>query len=758
MTIDDIGVKLWFRPDVRGLAHVPADGPVLLVAPRSGGRRNVEAEVLHLVLRSRADAARDLVVATTPGEVAHALDNESVVLVQPADSSEAYRPTWEPPRLDRDAATALFAPAVARGVPVVPVAVAGGQDTALFLSRGDRLTRRLHLDRAFHLERLPLSLTVPWGLGVGAALPNVPLPARVAVEVLAPLAVVDRLGEDPDPTDVARWATAAVESAVDAMLDVRRPPFALPAGLTRTARVLVGSGLAGAIRPAALARVGAAIAGDGFGLTAAYRIAATRFAGEPAVIDDEGSTTFAELSERIGAFAAALHEQGVDAGSRVGVLSRNGRAFVEAIAAVSRLGADVVLLNTSFAGPQLADVIESEHVNTIVADPRFAGLLGSESGGPAIVLTQAGGDHGDAPTLGEMVEAGRGGTVPGLLPASGRFVLLTSGTTGRPKGAARPAPVSLDPVVALLDRIPLHQRDVTLVASPLFHAWGFAHLALGALLSSTLVLLRTFDAEATLAAVEKHGVRVLVAVPVMLQRLMQLPAEVRARYDLSSLEVVAVSGSALPGDLALLFMDAFGEVLYNLYGSTEAAWAGIATPRDLRAEPATAGRPPANTEVHLLDAEGRDVPTGATGRILVRNVLAQQGTLTTASPGHVPQGLVATGDVGHIDEFGRLYVEGREDDMIVSGGENVYPQEVEDVLMRHWAVADVAVVGVRDEEFGQRLTAVVVREPGARLTARDVQVHVRANLARFKVPRDVTFVDELPRNATGKVVRGRLRS
>ena len=180
VTIDDIRVGLWFRPDVRGLAHVPANGPLVLVAPRSGGRRNVEAEVLHQVLHGRADAARELIVATTPDEVAHALDLGSIVLVQPTDSAEAYRPSWEPSQLDRDLATALLAPAIARGVSIVPVAVVGGQDTALFLSRGDRLTRRLHLDRTLHLERLPLSLTVPWGFGVGAALPNVPLPVRVA--------------------------------------------------------------------------------------------------------------------------------------------------------------------------------------------------------------------------------------------------------------------------------------------------------------------------------------------------------------------------------------------------------------------------------------------------------------------------------------------------------------------------------------------------------------------------------------------------
>jgi acyl-CoA synthetase (AMP-forming)/AMP-acid ligase II len=306
-------------------------------------------------------------------------------------------------------------------------------------------------------------------------------------------------------------------------------------------------------------------------------------------------------------------------------------------------------------------------------------------------------------------------------------------------------PRSLDPVIGVLDRIPLRVRDTTLIAAPLFHGWGFANLGFSMLLSASVVLQDRFDPEAALAAVARHRVRVLVAVPVMLQRILDLPEEVRARYDTSSLEVVAVSGSALAGGLATQFMDAFGDVLYNLYGSTEAAWASIATPADLREAPQSAGRPPFGTELRIVDDEGAPVPAGTTGHIHVRNAMLHGA----------PQagGFLDTGDVGHVGEDGRLYVEGRSDDMIVSGGENVYPQEVEELLATHPAIAEAAVMGVPDERFGQRLKALVVLRDGESVSADEVRSYVRGRLARYKVPRDVEMVDSLPRNATGKVLR-----
>jgi fatty-acyl-CoA synthase len=242
----------------------------------------------------------------------------------------------------------------------------------------------------------------------------------------------------------------------------------------------------------------------------------------------------------------------------------------------------------------------------------------------------------------------------------------------------------------------------------------------------------------------------------MMQRILELPRERRARYDLSSLKVVAASGSALPGDLATTWMDEMGDTLYNLYGSTEVAWASIATPEDMRAAPGTAGRPPRGTVVKLYDENGREVPEGLTGRIFVGNEMLFEG-YTGGGSKDVIGSLMATGDVGRFDSGGRLFVEGRDDEMIVSGGENVFPKEVEDTLVRHPAVAEAAALGVGDEDFGQRLRAFVVLEPGREASEQELKDHVKDNLARYKVPREILFLDELPRNATGKVLKRELR-
>jgi fatty-acyl-CoA synthase len=304
----------------------------------------------------------------------------------------------------------------------------------------------------------------------------------------------------------------------------------------------------------------------------------------------------------------------------------------------------------------------------------------------------------------------------------------------------------------MLSAFPLRTGDVCVVAPPLFHAWGFGHLALALLLGSTVVLQRRFDPATVLAAIAAHGAQGLVAVPVMLRRLLALPASVRAQHDLSSVQYVLVSGSALPAHLAPDFMDAFGDVLYNLYGSTEVAYATVASPADLRAAPNTAGRPLRGAMIEIRGDHDELLPAGRPGRILVANPMLFSG-YTDGRTRALSRGFMSTGDVGHFDAEHRLFVDGREDDMIVSGGENVFPEEIEDLLLEHPDVADVAVVGVPDPEFGERVAAYVVPAPGASTDPPDLRAYVRDHLARYKVPRDVMLVDELPRNATGKVVR-----
>jgi acyl-CoA synthetase (AMP-forming)/AMP-acid ligase II len=424
-----------------------------------------------------------------------------------------------------------------------------------------------------------------------------------------------------------------------------------------------------------------------------------------------------------------------------------------------KLGTTALYLNTAFAGPQITDVVKREDPKALIYDQEFAGLTAEAGKRRKRFLAWTDSDSADVPAkdlrLEDLIAAGdRSDPVPPDNP--GRIVILTSGTTGTPKGAHRKQPESLDPVAGLFSKIPLRAGERTMIAAPMFHSWGMAHFSIGLALGSTMVLRRRFDPEDTIATTARYACQALVVVPVMLQRMLELPPETIARYDLSHLRVIAASGSALPGELALKVMDRFGDVLYNLYGSTEVAWATIATPEDLRAAPGTAGRPPRGTVVKIVDEHGAEVPQGETGRIFVGNEMVFEG-YTGGGNKQVLEGLMSSGDVGHFDADGRLFVDGRDDEMIVSGGENVFPREVEDLLADRDDIQEVAVVGVPDEDFGQRLRAFVVPVPGAEPTGDELKDHVKRNLARFKVPREIVFLDELPRNATGKVLKRELQ-
>ncbi len=527
-----------------------------------------------------------------------------------------------------------------------------------------------------------------------------------------------------------------------------------------SAGVLAQAGLVRPYLPDQLLGMGLALRRYGVSTAALYAVGAARSSRRPALVDEQGTVSFGELDDRTSNVAAGLAARGVAAGDRVGVLCRNHRGFVQATVGLAKLGADALLLNTGMAGPQLAQVFAREGGSAIIVDEELVAAAGELGPGVPRFLAD------------EIDGLARGPRRPPPAPRrSGGQIILTSGTTGAPKGAHRGAPGGPGPLLALLSAVPLRSGDVTYVPAPLFHAWGFVHFALAGALGSTLVLRRRFDPEATLGLVEEQHVTVLAAVPVMLQRIMDLPAAVRGAYDTSTLRVAVVSGSALPGGLATRFMDAFGDVLYNLYGSTEVAWVSVAGPADLRAAPSTAGRPPRGTVVKLLDGADHEVGPGERGRIFVGNSLLFSG-YTGGGSKPVVGGLMATGDMGRVNDGGLLFVDGRDDDMIVSGGENVFPVEVEDLLLEHPGVAEVCVVGVPDPQWGQRLRACVVPAPapvpapgaggggGARagggVTAGELKDFVRGRLATYKVPRDVVFLDELPRNATGKVLRRQL--
>ncbi|NEA36131.1 AMP-binding protein [Streptomyces sp. SID13031] len=518
-----------------------------------------------------------------------------------------------------------------------------------------------------------------------------------------------------------------------------------PADKLRAVQVLRGAGLLDLSHPVLTATSSLAMRRLG-PIAGAAHIAARRDPTDLALIDELGELTYGELDQRANALARGWAAAGVEPGQVIGVLCRDHRGFVDSMIACGKLGVRLVLLNTGFSRVQLADVAHREGVSALVHDEEFDDLL---SAVPAAVRRFVA--WGTSSDLEAMIAANDGGPLK-LPKQQAGMVLLTGGTTGTPKGAPRQV---RSPLMAaqFLDRVPLRRGDTVFIAAPTFHGTGLTQFIMTLALGSTIVVRRRFDARATLEGVQKHRATALIVVPTMLQRILAAEPE---RYDTSSLRVIMSAGALLPMDLGNRTMATFGPVLHNLYGSTECAVATVAMPDDWLAAPGTAGRTPVGCQVRLYDDADQLVEQpGTTGRIFVGNGLSFAGYSGGGQKDTI-DGLLSTGDLGHLDAGGRLFVDGRDDDMIVSGGENVFPIEVENLVEAMPGVAEVASLGVPDEEFGQRLRLYVVLADGATLDSDTIRNHVRENLARYKVPRDVVFLDELPRTATGKVYRPHL--
>jgi fatty-acyl-CoA synthase len=515
---------------------------------------------------------------------------------------------------------------------------------------------------------------------------------------------------------------------------------------------MVRAGVIAPLRPDKYLRIAAAMARENMGITSGFASAAQRCPDRPGLVDELGTLTWRDIDQRADAFAAALQALPTGAPRVIGIMARNHRGFVESLIAANRIGADVLLLNTAFAGPALAEVVSRENVDAVVYDEEFTPTVDRAlAEKPDAVRIVAWRDTEDHDRSVETMIGENFGSQPDRASSKSKVILLTSGTTGTPKGATHSggSPMTLK---GILDRTPWHAEEVTVVVAPMFHAWGFAQLAFSAMMACTIVTRRKFDAEATLKLVDRHQATGLCVVPVMFDRIMALPDDVLARYSRRSLRFAAASGSRMRPDVVIAFMDRFGDVVYNNYNATEAGMIATATPADLRAAPDTAGRPAEGTDIRILDADRREVPTGDVGTIFVRNSTQFDG-YTSGATKDFHDDYMSSGDVGYVDSSGRLFVVGRDDEMIVSGGENVYPIEVEKTLATHPEVAEAFVLGVDDEEYGQRLAAFVVLVDGAATTPDTLKAHVRENLANYKVPRDVTVLAELPRGSTGKILR-----
>ncbi len=488
---------------------------------------------------------------------------------------------------------------------------------------------------------------------------------------------------------------------------------------------------------------------------------ARRSPNRVAVVDDEGEMTFKELDDAAHAVAHGLLAQGVKGGDGVALLIRNHRWFLVALFGAGRVGARLILLNSEFSGPQIKEVAEREGATLIIYDDEYTAAVAEAE--PKLGKLRALGTNPDKEepsgstdeTLAELVA--RSDPTPAPKAAKhASIIILTSGTTGTPKGANRGTPPSLAPIGGVLSHTPFKAGGVTALPAPMFHALGFLHGTLASMLGCTLVLRRRFKPARVLEDIAKYRVTAIVVVPIMLLRILDELEKTDPRPNLSSLRIVFVSGSQLGAELATRAMKDLGPVIYNLYGSTEIAFATIARPEDLRKNPATVGPVIKGVTVKLFDDNGNEVPKGHVGRIFVGNTFPFEG-YTGGGGKQIIDGLMSSGDVGYFDEHDLLYVSGRDDEMIVSGGENVFPAEVEDLVSGYPGVVEATALGVDDKEWGQRLRCFVVKADGADISEDDIKHYVRDRLARYKVPRDVIFLDELPRNPTGKILKRQLR-
>jgi fatty-acyl-CoA synthase len=523
----------------------------------------------------------------------------------------------------------------------------------------------------------------------------------------------------------------------------------------RTLGRLQAAGMLGLLSPIGIGAALPWLVGRGPSLGVASLINSIVVGNKTAIVDRHGKITWRELDRNANRFANALTALGLRGPDRIAIVLRNGREFAECVLGAQKLGVVACPVNTWAKEREIAATIERAAPRAVVYDVAHADQLPTSVGAGAALVSVGNGDaFGGSTPYERFLRSGRG--IPPAPfanhPGSARIVIQTSGTTGSPKGALRDAAAAgLGELTNLLAVVPYHRDDIIFCPAPMFHSFGLVTFTIATVTGATMILPPRFDAEESLAAIADHGATAASFVPVMIRRICDLDAARRGRYDLSTLRIVLASGSAMSPRLRRDALDAFGEVLYDLYGSTEAGWVTVATPDDIAGHPHTVGHPVPGTEVAIFTSEGERTRAGVSGAIHVRSRVVFEG-YTSGESRSSREGFTPIGDVGHLDDDGYLYVEGRADDMVVVGGENVYPIEVEETIEAMPGVDEAAVKGVEDDELGHVLVAFV----SGSVAEGDVVAHCRKELASYKVPRRVTVLSELPHTATGKVLKREL--
>ncbi|MFP3388526.1 AMP-binding protein [Brevibacillus sp. SIMBA_040] len=495
------------------------------------------------------------------------------------------------------------------------------------------------------------------------------------------------------------------------------------------------------LSPIGLFRLLTAIYQYGINVMMLLKIAERMHGHKIALVDDLETLTYHELLSQSEQLSAGLKQAyGLASGKRVGILCKNHVSLVKAIFAASHTGADIFLLNTEMSGEQFKQIVEAHNFDLLVHDVELTLLTRQASYEKATLLSY----HDQLPAINRLDATFV--SEPRIRTYASKINLLTGGTTGKAKKVAhKPSLFNyLPPFLALLNRLQLQRYQTAYLATPIYHGYGIAFLLLFIALGKKIVITSGFDAKKACDLIKKHRAEVVTIVPLMIHKMLKHDAE-----SLQSLACIASGGAELNQKLVAHVRSILGAVLYNLYGTSEAGLNIIATPEDLHYSAKTLGRKIKGTHLHVLNDQKKKCRVGEIGQLCVKNKWSMRNR---------SRSWIETGDLGYRDEQGYYFLVGRVDDMVVSAGENVYPIELEQVLIQHSLVEDVAVFGVPDDMFGQRLKAVVQLVHNAALTEEELRDWMRPLVARYQMPKEIVFVDQISYTHLGKRDKKQLRN
>lgn len=497
-----------------------------------------------------------------------------------------------------------------------------------------------------------------------------------------------------------------------------------------------------------------------------YAMHAANFPQKEGIIHFDRRLTWGQVNSRVNRLAHGLLSLGLKPGDRVAYMLKNSVEWVEALAACSKIGVAAVFVSFRYTAPEVEYLVTNSEAKALIFGAEFEKVIKEAKQNLQIpdenyIIVGANEGSGFRPYE-DLLSRGKDEEPARELRKGGsRVIMYTSGTTGKPKGAVRDASkAGIGTLVELLRIVPFRRDDRHLVAAPLYHATGSGFLTVHVGLGSTIVMMDKFDPVEFLEIVDREKITTTALVPTMLRSVLMLPEKVRSKYDVSSMRIIICTGSALPEKLKEESRAYFGEVLYDLYGSTEMGWVTVATPEAQREKPGSIGKAVPGVDIVLLSEDRKIVGQGELGELYAKNKLLIEGYHKNdeATRNSLWNGYFSVGDLAVRDEKGYITLVDRKTDMVISGGMNIYPAEIELVLMGHPKVHEVGVIGIADEHWGEALLACVVAKAGQSITEDELTDFCRKSLAGYKIPRRFELLEELPRNPTGKILKKELRA